>query len=117
VIIAIFGWYSLSSNGRRTLLVNLKSEALKPEEWGKLADEKPCIKSFADISIYELHIRDFRLIQKFPLLFPLDAHHISFSYFIILWLFKRLRYILLANSCMRELLLERAVLCSALIAP
>ncbi|XP_010067208.2 pullulanase 1, chloroplastic isoform X1 [Eucalyptus grandis] len=49
----------LSSNGRRTLLVNLKSEALKNEEWDKLADEKPCIKSFADISIYELHIRDF----------------------------------------------------------
>lgn len=42
--------------------MNLNSEALKPEEWDKLADKKPCIKCCADISIYELHIRDFRLI-------------------------------------------------------
>ncbi|XP_057979256.1 pullulanase 1, chloroplastic isoform X3 [Malania oleifera] len=49
----------LSSNGRRTLLVNLDSDVLKPEGWDNLTDEKPIIRSFSDISIYELHIRDF----------------------------------------------------------
>ncbi|KAJ4720700.1 Pullulanase 1 chloroplastic [Melia azedarach] len=49
----------LSSDGRRTLLVNLDSDTLKPEGWDKLAYEKPHLSSFSDISIYELHIRDF----------------------------------------------------------
>ncbi|KAI4339263.1 hypothetical protein MLD38_024223 [Melastoma candidum] len=49
----------LSSNAQRTLLVNLASETLKPEGWERLADMKPQILSFSDISIYELHIRDF----------------------------------------------------------
>ncbi|CAI9091194.1 OLC1v1026154C1 [Oldenlandia corymbosa var. corymbosa] len=49
----------LSGDGRRTLLVNLNSSSLKPEGWDNLADEKPGLLSFADISIYELHIRDF----------------------------------------------------------
>ncbi|CAK9156146.1 unnamed protein product [Ilex paraguariensis] len=49
----------LSANGMRTLLVNLDSDALKPEGWDNLADEKPELFSFSDISIYELHIRDF----------------------------------------------------------
>ncbi|XP_058080024.1 pullulanase 1, chloroplastic isoform X3 [Magnolia sinica] len=49
----------LSSDGMRTLLVNLDSDALKPEGWDELADEKPDLSSFSDISIYELHIRDF----------------------------------------------------------
>ncbi|XP_030930218.1 pullulanase 1, chloroplastic isoform X2 [Quercus lobata] len=48
-----------SSDGRRTFLVNLDSDTLKPEEWDNLANEKPDILSFSDISIYELHIRDF----------------------------------------------------------
>ncbi|KAL2548901.1 Pullulanase 1 [Forsythia ovata] len=49
----------LSSDGRRTLLVNLDSEALKPEGWDNLGHEKPNLLSFSDISIYELHVRDF----------------------------------------------------------
>ncbi|KAH6784145.1 limit dextrinase [Perilla frutescens var. hirtella] len=49
----------LSADGRRTLLVNVTSEALKPESWDHLADEKPNLLSFSDISIYELHVRDF----------------------------------------------------------
>ncbi|KAI5346028.1 hypothetical protein L3X38_013907 [Prunus dulcis] len=49
----------LSSDGRRTLLVNLDSDNIKPEGWDKLVDEKHDILSFSDISIYELHIRDF----------------------------------------------------------
>ncbi|XP_048231440.1 pullulanase 1, chloroplastic isoform X2 [Ricinus communis] len=49
----------LSSDGKRTLLVNLTSESLKPEGWDNLAKEKPSLLSFCDISLYELHIRDF----------------------------------------------------------
>ncbi|XP_010267259.1 PREDICTED: pullulanase 1, chloroplastic isoform X2 [Nelumbo nucifera] len=49
----------LSSDGKRTLLVNLDCDALKPDGWDALADEKPKLSSFSDISIYELHIRDF----------------------------------------------------------
>ncbi|XP_072957340.1 pullulanase 1, chloroplastic isoform X2 [Typha angustifolia] len=49
----------LSSDGKRTWLVDLDSEKLKPANWDELADEKPCLLSFSDISIYELHIRDF----------------------------------------------------------
>ncbi|XWS66234.1 hypothetical protein CRYUN_Cryun05aG0182100 [Craigia yunnanensis] len=49
----------LSSDGRRTLFVNLDTDGLKPEGWDELADKKPDILSFSDMSIYELHIRDF----------------------------------------------------------
>ncbi|XVF23499.1 hypothetical protein REPUB_Repub13aG0044000 [Reevesia pubescens] len=49
----------LSSDGRRTLFVNLETDSLKPEGWDELADKKPDILSISDISIYELHIRDF----------------------------------------------------------
>lgn len=49
----------LSSDGGKTLIVNLQVDILKPEGWDKLADEKPDLRSFSDISIYELHIRDF----------------------------------------------------------
>ncbi|XP_068641519.1 pullulanase 1, chloroplastic isoform X2 [Aristolochia californica] len=49
----------LSADGKRTLLVDLDSDALKPEGWDKLADEKPDLSSVTDISIYELHVRDF----------------------------------------------------------
>ncbi|KAJ4972169.1 hypothetical protein NE237_005268 [Protea cynaroides] len=49
----------LSPDGMRTLLVNLDCDTLKPEGWDGLADEKPILSSFSDISIYELHIRDF----------------------------------------------------------
>lgn len=54
--------YRLSADGKRTLLVNINSDAFKPEGWESLADEKPDIVSFSDISIYELHIRDFRSV-------------------------------------------------------
>jgi pullulanase/glycogen debranching enzyme len=33
---------------------------MKPPSWDELADEKPKLDSFSDITIYELHIRDFR---------------------------------------------------------
>ncbi|CAI0410883.1 unnamed protein product [Linum tenue] len=49
----------LSSDGQRTFLVDLASNDVKPEGWDRLTDEKPSVLSFSDISIYELHIRDF----------------------------------------------------------
>lgn len=49
----------LSADGKRTLLINLNSETSKPEGWDELVDEKPDLLSFSDISIYELHVRDF----------------------------------------------------------
>ncbi|KAK3006114.1 hypothetical protein RJ639_016482 [Escallonia herrerae] len=49
----------LSADGNRTLLVNLESDGLKPEGWDDLAVEKPDLLSFSEISIYELHVRDF----------------------------------------------------------
>ncbi|KAK6136112.1 hypothetical protein DH2020_030128 [Rehmannia glutinosa] len=49
----------LSADGTRTLLVDVDSETLKPEAWDHLVDEKPNLLSFSDISIYELHVRDF----------------------------------------------------------
>ncbi|MBA0566593.1 hypothetical protein Golob_011400 [Gossypium lobatum] len=49
----------LSADAKRTLFVNLHADDLKPEGWDELADMKPDILSFSDISIYELHIRDF----------------------------------------------------------
>lgn len=52
----------VSSDGRRTLLVDLGSDDLMPKGWNKLADEKPPVDSFSDISIYELHVRDFSAV-------------------------------------------------------
>ncbi|KAL5139285.1 Pullulanase 1, chloroplastic [Glycine soja] len=49
----------LSSDGRRSFLLNLDSVKLKPDGWDNLANKKPTIHSFSDISIYEMHIRDF----------------------------------------------------------
>ncbi|QCE07791.1 pullulanase [Vigna unguiculata] len=49
----------VSSDGRRTFLLNLDSDELKPEGWDHLANGKPTIHCFTDISLYEMHIRDF----------------------------------------------------------
>ncbi|ONM18918.1 pullulanase-type starch debranching enzyme1 [Zea mays] len=49
----------LSANSTRTWLVDINNETLKPLAWDGLAAEKPRLDSFSDISIYELHIRDF----------------------------------------------------------
>ncbi|KAI3691998.1 hypothetical protein L6452_31803 [Arctium lappa] len=42
----------LLGDGQRTFLANLDSDPLKPQEWGNLADEKPKIADFSDISMY-----------------------------------------------------------------
>uniref|UniRef100_A0A7N0RGW6 Pullulanase n=1 Tax=Kalanchoe fedtschenkoi TaxID=63787 RepID=A0A7N0RGW6_KALFE len=54
----------ISTDSRRTLLVNLDSDLLKPDGWDELASEKPPLNSFSDISIYELHVRDFSATDK-----------------------------------------------------
>ncbi|XAR52318.1 Limit dextrinase [Bertholletia excelsa] len=55
----------LSADGKRTLFVDLESNALKPEGWDNLADDKPVLHSFSDISIYELHVRDFSMFHYY----------------------------------------------------
>lgn len=54
----------LSADASKTYLVNLDSDDLKPEGWEKLADKKPCLRSYSDISIYELHVRDFSVYDE-----------------------------------------------------
>ncbi|XP_028788987.1 pullulanase 1, chloroplastic-like [Neltuma alba] len=49
----------LSSDGRRTFLINLDSDELKPDGWDDLVNKKPVVHSFSGISIYEMHVRDF----------------------------------------------------------
>ncbi len=51
---------SLAANGERSLVIDLADTALMPEGWETLALQKPRLKAFTDIAIYELHIRDFR---------------------------------------------------------
>jgi pullulanase len=48
---------SLSTNSQRSQIVHLDDEELKPEGWDELA--KPELNAPEDITIYELHIRDF----------------------------------------------------------
>ncbi|XP_038892369.1 pullulanase 1, chloroplastic [Benincasa hispida] len=54
----------ISSDGRRTLFVDIGSNDLIPKGWDKLADEKHPVDSFSDISIYELHVRDFSISDQ-----------------------------------------------------
>ena len=48
---------SLSRNSRRSHIVDLSSAALKPRGWDSL--RKPSLDAPEDISLYELHVRDF----------------------------------------------------------
>ncbi len=48
---------SLSTNSARSQVVDLSSKKLEPKGWDKLA--KPKLKEPEDISVYELHVRDF----------------------------------------------------------
>jgi pullulanase-type alpha-1,6-glucosidase len=50
---------SLAMNSARSQIVDLADEAHKPQGWDTL--EKPDFGSFADISVYELHLRDFSI--------------------------------------------------------
>jgi pullulanase-type alpha-1,6-glucosidase len=48
---------SLSANGRRSFVADLDSQALKPAGWDH--QRLPKLEHPADISLYELHVRDF----------------------------------------------------------
>jgi pullulanase/glycogen debranching enzyme len=49
--------FSLAMNSSRSQIVDLSDEALKPAGWDEL--QKPDIIAPEDISIYEIHVRDF----------------------------------------------------------
>lgn len=51
--------FSLSINSQRSQIVDLSDPALMPDGWSDI--EKPEFGSFEDISIYELHVRDFSI--------------------------------------------------------
>jgi pullulanase-type alpha-1,6-glucosidase len=53
---------SLSTNSKRSQIVDLSAAALKPQGWDTLA--KPVLDAPEDIVIYELHIRDFSAYDK-----------------------------------------------------
>jgi 1,4-alpha-glucan branching enzyme len=47
-----------TANGERSLLVDLHSPALMPPGWWE--HPVPSLAHWTDVSVYELHIRDFR---------------------------------------------------------
>ncbi len=49
--------YALSTNSTRSQIVDLDDPALQPEGWNTL--DKPPLAAPEDISVYELHVRDF----------------------------------------------------------
>jgi pullulanase len=52
---------SLSMNSLRSQIVDLRDPALAPDSWDGLV--KPALAAFTDISIYELHVRDFSIFD------------------------------------------------------
>ncbi|WP_227718064.1 pullulanase-type alpha-1,6-glucosidase [Microbulbifer sp. Q7] len=50
---------SLSTNSYKSQIVNLNDDDLKPEGWDSLM--KPALAKAEDISVYELHVRDFSI--------------------------------------------------------
>ncbi|MER2600127.1 MAG: pullulanase-type alpha-1,6-glucosidase [Caldilineales bacterium] len=49
--------FSLSTNSARTQIVDLNDASLKPAGWDTLA--KPALPAAEDVTVYELHVRDF----------------------------------------------------------
>jgi pullulanase-type alpha-1,6-glucosidase len=56
--------FSLSTNSKRSQIVDLTDAALKPPGWDMLASRKPALAAPEDIVIYELHIRDFSIADQ-----------------------------------------------------
>lgn len=54
--------FSLSMNSQRSQIVNLNDADLKPDGWDTL--DKPELDAPEDITIYELHIRDFSALDE-----------------------------------------------------
>ncbi len=53
---------SLSRNSARSQFADLSDASLKPEGWDAL--EKPALEAFEDVSLYELHLRDFSVFDE-----------------------------------------------------
>ncbi len=53
---------SLAINSSRSQIVDLSDPALMPEGWA--ATEKPVLEAFEDIVLYELHVRDFSILDE-----------------------------------------------------
>jgi pullulanase len=54
--------FSLSMNSQRSQIVNLNDPALMPPGWQGLP--KPRLNGFQDITLYELHVRDFSIADE-----------------------------------------------------
>ena len=54
--------HALSINSTRSQIVNLANPDLQPEGWSTLT--KPALAAPEDISVYELHVRDFSVFDK-----------------------------------------------------
>ncbi len=54
--------FSLAANSTRSQIVDLNDPTLMPNDWDVV--EKPALKAFTDIVLYELHIRDFSAIDE-----------------------------------------------------
>lgn len=52
----------LSANSERSLFVDLQDKSLAPEGWRKL--QKPALDKPEDLSLYELHVRDFSITDE-----------------------------------------------------
>jgi pullulanase-type alpha-1,6-glucosidase len=53
--------FSLSTNSKRSQVIDLNDPNLKPSSWDKL--DKPVLVAPEDIVIYELHVRDFSIFD------------------------------------------------------
>lgn len=53
---------SLSTNSKRSQIVDLNDPAFQPTDWNKL--KKPALEAPEDIVIYELHVRDFSISDQ-----------------------------------------------------
>ncbi len=53
---------SLAENSTRSQMVDLSDPALKPDGWDELA--KPPLAAPEDITVYELHVRDFSIYDE-----------------------------------------------------
>jgi len=54
--------FSLSTNSKRSQIIDLNDPKLKPSSWEKL--KKPNLVAPEDIIVYELHVRDFSISDK-----------------------------------------------------
>ena len=54
--------FSLSTNSKRSQVIDLSDPNLKPSDWDKL--DKPTLVAPEDIIVYELHVRDFSISDK-----------------------------------------------------